>query len=323
MTEKMVKNLEKTGDHRTLCALNGWLGEGVGAYLCTIISVHGSSPRPVGSLFAVADDGREAGSVSGGCVEEALVLSLPGNEGDGPWLQQYGLSAEENARLGLPCGGHLALMVERIKPQSSHHDLLESLVLMLDEGESCALELHIESGQWLIGSASPGDKPALEDPIWRNVFGPMRQLLLVGAGELARCVSQVALMLGYRVLLCDPRQDKLDSWAQSGVEPLCCMPDEAVSEWGDNPFTAIATLSHDPRIDDMALMEALKSQAFYVGALGSKRTNANRRERLAQLDLSEQQIARLHGPMGLDIGSKTPAEIAVSLMAHITQVTNR
>jgi xanthine dehydrogenase accessory factor len=161
---------------------------------------------------------------------------------------------------------------------------------------------------------------AMTDGVLRHTLGPRFRLLLVGAGQLAQSLSLLASMLDYRVVVCDPRRQAIDAWRGPQVELVCAMPDDFLRAAAVDRYTAVITLTHDPRIDDMALMEALGLDAFYVGALGSPRTSAMRRERLRQLDLAEEQIARLHAPVGLPIGSKQPLEIAIAILAELIEL---
>jgi xanthine dehydrogenase accessory factor len=151
-------------------------------------------------------------------------------------------------------------------------------------------------------------------------LSPMYRLLILGAGDVAKFVAEMAIALEYDVMLCDPRPNYLDNWAVPGVETTAQLPDDVVRERFSNPYSGIIALAHDPRVDDMALMEALKTNAFYIGAMGSVKTSAARRERLPELGLSSDEIERLHAPIGFQINSKTPAEIAISVMAEITSV---
>jgi xanthine dehydrogenase accessory factor len=165
---------------------------------------------------------------------------------------------------------------------------------------------------WTVISRWSGTKP--------HTYGPQQHLFIIGAGMVSQYLASMALNLDYTITVCDPRQQMLDDFEVSGVNKVCDMPDDAIRAMASDSSSAIVALTHDPRIDDMGLMEALKTDAFYVGALGSARTSASRRERLKQLDLSEQELASLHAPVGLPIGSKTPPEIAVAILAEITAV---
>mgnify|MGYP000273405138 FL=1 len=291
-----------------------------GAWLVTIIAASGSSPRPVGSLLACADDGTRAGSVSGGCVEDDLLERLRGDEFTGRRVAQldYGVSAEENARLGLPCGGRLTLLLQRLDP--GDRPWLAALGAAIGERRCLCRSVDLASGDTRLADTDTPAVPQLDEGTFRQVFGPQQRLLLVGAGELAASLAELALAMDYDVLVTDPRQSALDQWTGPAVPLLQGMPDDIAREHAADRHSLVITLTHDPRIDDMALMEALDSDAWYVGALGSRRTTEARRERLLALGVSEQALSRLHAPVGLPIGSKTPLEIAVAIMAELVQL---
>mgnify|MGYP003683177817 CR=1 FL=1 len=311
-------------DHQVLSTLQSWVEKNVPAWLCTIVAAHGSSPRPAGSLMACNQSGQVIGSLSGGCVEDDLLQKLQSSGFNRyPVLVEYGLSAEENARLGLPCGGYLTVLVERISG-SDLNGLLHINKALSDRGciertvDLLGGEMHVKPVECF--------KPiVLGEQQFVQVYGPRYTLLLVGAGQIAGCLSQMASMMDYQVLVTDPRADKLDDFRSHVVDSsLDCecihgMPDDVVRDYAGDPFSIVITLTHDPRIDDMALMEALALDNFYVGALGSIRTTEKRIERLQQLQLNKEQIARLHAPVGLAIGSKTAPEIAVAILAELTQ----
>ncbi|MEM1112262.1 MAG: XdhC family protein [Pseudomonadota bacterium] len=295
-----------------------WLTER--PWLCTIVATIGSSPRPVGSLVVIADDGRQVGSVSGGCVEEDLVERLRTGQYPGltPELIEYGVSAEENERLGLPCGGRIQLLLQRLTAQD--RPWLDAALGALEERRCLQRQLALDSGSTATQIVDHFAPLAMADGQLRQCFGPRQRLLLVGAGQLAQSLAELGQALDFEVMVTDPREQFLSQWQGPAVRLLPGMPDDAVREYANDRHSVIITLTHDPRIDDMALMEALGSEAWYVGALGSQRTTSKRLERLRQLDLPEEQIARLHAPVGLDIGSKTPVEIAVSIMAELTSL---
>jgi len=296
-----------------------WLRHGDRVWLCTIVGTTGSSPRPPGSMLALNQHGEIAGSLSGGCVEDDLIEKLRGGEQlSAPVLREYGVTAEENERLGLPCGGRLHVLIEPLVSTDElmgHFEFISSVLL---QRKCCERIVNLHSGAAQVSATDRAQRLNVSDTEMRQSFGPRYQLLLVGAGQLARTLAQMAQMLDYRVLVCDPREDRIAQWDLPDVELLQGMPDDVVRERAADDHSIVITLTHDPRIDDMALMEALTQPLFYVGALGSLRTTQKRRERLLQLGLTPQQLERLHAPVGLDIGSKTPAEIAVSILAQLT-----
>jgi xanthine dehydrogenase accessory factor len=310
----------QTMDYEVLQHLNAWIEEGLGSWLCTIVETFGSSPRPVGSIVAITDHGRQIGSVSGGCVEEDLLEKLRNGvySGERPELIEYGVTAEENERLGLPCGGRIMLLLQRVDDADKFW--IEDVLTSLDERRCIRRELDLTRG---ITSTIPVEyfgTLEINKHHLHQCFGPRMRLLLVGAGQLASNLAELSLAMDYEVIVTDPRAQMLSQWEGPEVTLLAGMPDDVIREHASDPHSIIVTLTHDPRIDDMALMEALTTEACYVGALGSQRTTQKRLQRLRLLDLTEDQIGRLHAPVGLDIGSKTPIEIAVSIMAELTQL---
>ena len=310
----------QTLDHHVLKAASAWLDAGHQPWLCTIVATLGSSPRPVGSMLCALATGEQVGTVSGGCVEEDLLGKL--RDGllaqSAPEMLEYGVSAEDNERLGLPCGGRLRLLVQRL--DRGDREWIDKALAAI-AGRYC-VERHLDlaSGRSRITPVTQFTPLTFDDTRLVQSFGPSMRLLLVGAGQLAQSLAELALAMDYEVMVTDPRQTALDQWAGPAVPLLQGMPDDVVRERAADPHSVIITLTHDPRIDDMALMEALTTTAWYVGALGSVRTTEKRLERLRQLGLSDAELDRLHAPVGLTIGSKTPLEIAVAIMAELTQL---
>jgi xanthine dehydrogenase accessory factor len=307
-------------DLEVLKACAAWLDSGRRCQLVTVIKTWGSSPRPVGATLAVCEDGQVVGSVSGGCIEDDLIAKVRSNgiELSRPEVVSYGISADEAHRFGLPCGGTIELAIEPLSRDSRIPELLARLAA----GELVERSIDLASGAVDLRRADAGAVQRIEDGVLHTIHGPRWRLYIIGAGPLSRFLSQIAVGMDYRVVVCDPREEYRGSWNLEGVELVHAMPDDLVLEAKLDARSAVVALTHDPKLDDLALMEALKSDAFYVGAIGSRLNNAKRRERLKLFDLSEAQLARLHGPIGLYIGSKTPAEIAVSIMAEITAVKN-
>ena len=306
-------------DLRVLADALNWRRAGHTVTLVTVVQTWGSAPRPPGALLAVRGDGAVSGSVSGGCVEDDLIARIKsGEHARRPAMMAYGVSQDEAARFGLPCGGTLRLVqeplldiawVEEVLRRTAGHQLVSRT-------------LALASGQVTLADAARGAGLQFDGMRLTTVFGPRWRLLLIGAGQLSQAVAGIAQMLDFEVLVCDPRDDYASLLAK-GVTRVPGMPDDAVQAIVPDAHTAIVALTHDPKLDDMALLEALKSDAFYVGALGSARNQAVRKQRLADhFELSPEELARLHGPVGLRIGAKTPAEIAVSIMAQIVEVKN-
>jgi xanthine dehydrogenase accessory factor len=270
-----------------------------------------------------AGDGRQVGSVSGGCIEEDLLERLRAGEysGERPELIEFGVSAEENERLGLPCGGRLTLLLQRLG--DSDGDWLQQALAALERRQCVLRRLDLRTGQTVVTPVEQFDVLAIDARELRQCFGPRMRMLLVGAGQLAHKLAELGLAMDYEVIVTDPREQLLRQWEGPVVELVQGMPDDVIRERASDGHSVVITLTHDPRIDDMALMEALGTDAWYVGALGSQRTTDKRLARLRQLELTEAQINRLHAPVGLDIGSKTPIEIAVAIMAQLTQLRRR
>ena len=307
-------------DREILGTAIDWLGQGYRVALVTVVRTWGSSPRPIGSLMLMRDDGVHAGSVSGGCVEEDLVARYRDQQLAScyPTLVDYGIDRQEATRFGLPCGGRLELLVEELDNQSQIQALLDKI----QDRELILRQVCLNTGEVSLHPANASDDFEYTNDIVKKVFGPQWQMLLIGAGHLSQYVASMALMLDYHVIVCDPREEYEQGWTLSNSEPgiefVRMMPDDAVQAFATHPRSVVITLAHDPKLDDMALMDALSSKAFYVGAIGSRKNNEKRRERLKELGISPQQLQRLHAPVGLPIGSHTPPEIAISILAEIT-----
>lgn len=298
-----------------------WLGDEHNVYLVTVVQTWGSSPRPSGSMLAVRGDGTPVGSVSGGCIEEHLIQRIINGElaQNHPEIVLYGVTREEGDRFGLPCGGEIQLVVEKLVDRSEWQQLQNCLT----ERTLLCRTLDLNSGQSQLDDTQPVQLCSINNNHLVRLFGPRWQLIIVGAGDLSRAVATVALGLDYQVIISDPRPEFADNWNLDGTELSRQMPDDLIRQRAIDDHCAVIALTHDPRYDDMALMEALESKAFYVGSLGSSRTHAARLKRLAQLDLPVDAIARLRGPIGLPIGSHTPMEIAVSIAAELIAVRNQ
>jgi len=295
-----------------------WRADGRRVALGTIVKTWGSAPRPVGAMVAIRDDGQVAGSVSGGCVEDDLIEKIKDRSiaAEKPELVTYGVTNEEATRWGLPCGGTLQLVMEPISPHSRIPDLLariSSQQLVKRRLDMASGRASLEPGRWQ-------DVLEFDGRVLSTVHGPRWRLVLIGAGQLTRYLAEMARMLDYHVVVVDPREEYAATWDLAGAPLERGMPDDVVRELNLDGHSAVVALTHDPKLDDLALMEALKSAAFYVGAIGSKKNNDARRERLREFDVSDEEIARLRGPVGLYLGSKTPPEIAVAIVAEMTAV---
>lgn len=307
-------------DLEVLKTCNAWIKSGLACELVTVIKTWGSSPRPVGSMLAIGSNGQVVGSVSGGCIEDDLIdrVQREGMERSQPEIVTYGITAEEAHRFGLPCGGTIQLAIEPLSTSSNLDELLQGL----QRYELLTRRLNLKTGDVVLEAAEPWQQLQLTETHLLTVHGPRWRLLIIGAGQLSRFVASIAVGMDYQVTVCDPREEYRAGWQVEGVQLVHAMPDDLVIEMKLDSRSAVVALTHDPKLDDLALMEALRSDAFYVGAIGSRQNNAKRRERLKEFDISEAQLAKLRGPVGLYIGSKTPAEIAVSILAELTAVKN-
>lgn len=295
-----------------------WRDAGLGVGLATVVETWGSSPRPAGSLLAVNQESAFVGSVSGGCVEDDLIEKVRAKAlaKDAPQLVTYGVTNEEATRWGLPCGGTLQVVLEPVSEASGLAQLLDTI----SQQQLVKRRLEMDSGRVTVEPGRWSDALEFDGKALTTVHGPRWRLILIGAGQLTQYLAEMAKMLDYHVTVIDPREEYADGWDVPGVALDRGMPDDVLLKLNLDGHSAVVALTHDPKLDDMALLEALKSPAFYVGAIGSKKNNDARRKRLADFDLSEAEIARLRGPVGLYIGSKTPPEIAVAILAEMTAV---
>ena len=300
-----------------------WLTAGHNVLLYTVVNTWGSSPRPPGSIMVLRDDGVVAGSVSGGCIEDDLIYRLK-KDGlpDKPSIVSYGVNADEARRFGLPCGGTMRVVQEPLIGAVAAESLTQ-LLSLLEQGFPVTRRVSLETASVDQHIANDNDSLSCNDVEFISVFGPRYRLLIIGAGQIGELLSQIAISLDFAVTICDPRVEYHSEWAVANTKLVTTMPDDTVVEMKMDSRTAVVALTHDPKLDDLALMEALASPAFYIGALGSKVNNDKRRLRLLEFDLNAQQISRLSGPAGLDIGSHTPAEIAVSIAAELIAVKNQ
>lgn len=312
-------------DIRVLKSLLSWRAAGQEALWVTILQTWGSSPRPVGSMMAINADGQVVGSVSGGCIEDDLIAQraqylAQGRAQSSPQRLTYGITADQAHRFGLPCGGVIELLVEH----NPKREQLSQLLTAIDQGQTVIKSLCLQQGEISIEPASAEqDDLSIDEHSLRHPFGPQYKLLIIGAGQLSEYLATMALFNGFQVWVCDPRSQYHSDWQVPKATLVTGMPDDEVLAFQPNSRSAIVALTHDPKLDDMALLEALTSPAFYVGAIGSRRNQQKRRERLHEhFDIPPEALARLRGPVGLYIGSKTPAEIAVSIMADIIAVKN-
>ena len=300
-----------------------WMNRGHRVVLGTVVRTWGSSPRPPGSLMIIRDDGQVAGSLSGGCIEDDLIHRVKRGELGArlPQATTYGVTAEEAQRFGLPCGGSVQIVLEPLSAQS----LLRELLSSIESHRVVRRRLEMATGLVSMKPCEDGDALRFDGQVLETVHGPRLRLVIIGGGQLSRYLASMAVMLDYRVTVCDPRQEYHEGWLgeqgrMEGVTLSRSMPDDLVIAMNLDANSALVAVTHDPKLDDLALMEALKTPAFYVGALGSRRNNDGRRQRLLDFDVSQTEVEKLRGPVGLNLGAKTPPEIAMSIVAEMTAV---
>ena len=317
MSDSSVAYSVAGGRETVLDKMARWLAAGQRVWLCTIVETWGSSPRPVGSWLAIAESGHWSGSVSGGCLEEDLLRRTAE---DGPAhsvFVDYGITDDDRDHFQLPCGGRIRLLVEPFEGESGLEHI-EALAAALRDREPVVRHVPINGAASLEHSVSrAGSKVHFDGEQLLHSLQPECRLLLIGAGEVARYVFEFATAADFAVTLCEPREAFAAGWSFEQIPLDRRLPDDLISTQFGDAWSGILALAHDPRIDDMGLLAALHSSAFYIGAMGSKRTSEARRERLASLGLEKEALERLRAPIGVDIPSKTPAEIAVSIVADL------
>jgi len=324
-----------------IATLIDWLDEGHEAALATVISTWGSSPCPAGSHLAICDDGAIVGSVSAGCVESAVVHeAMQAIDGAPPKVCEYGVTSEMAWEVGLACGGEIRVLVQSIDDGAAlrreardrvKDGLSSGLVTRIADGASALVGEGVKSGPLevsedltvvVLEAACQNRNLGFvigEDTYFIEAITPPSRLIIVGAVHIAQALVPLANIAGFQVVVIDPREAFATPERFPGVEIRTDWPDQVLGDLAVNDRTAIVVLSHDPKIDDPVLQAALTSPAFYVGALGSRKTQDKRNIRLQDRGLGTDDLARLHGPIGLDIGSQAPAEVAVAILAEIIQ----
>jgi xanthine dehydrogenase accessory factor len=296
-----------------------WMKSGQRVVMGTVVRTWGSAPRPPGSLMIIREDGQVVGSVSGGCVEDDLIRRVYARDLplQHPEVTTYGASLEESRRFNLPCGGSLQIVLEPLSDRSHLNELLARI-----ETQHCVeRSLDLTTGEVALRPSQAGETVVFDGRVLRTMHGPTHRLLIVGAGQLARYLAAMAVMLDYLVTICEPREEYHKAWDPiEGVLLSDEMPDDLANAMQLDANCAVVAVTHDPALDDLALMQALKSPAFYVGALGSRHNNDRRRQRLRDFDLPATAVDRLRGPVGLNLGGLTPSEIALSILAEMTAI---
>ena len=295
-----------------------WLQSGQAVAIATVVQTWGSAPRPIGSWLAIRADGQVAGSVSGGCVEDDLIRRVQTEilTRETPEMVVYGVTQQEAARFGLPCGGTLRLLVEP-KPELV---VLEQLLENISAHQITRRSVNLATGKSILSAGNRHDEFVCTDQEMQTTYGPRWRMVIIGAGQLSLYTADFALASDFEVIVIDPREEYAEGLNRSDIIFKKGMPDDVLLEIGVDSHTAVVALTHDPKLDDMALIEALKSSAFYVGALGSRKNTQKRKERLLEFEVNQEQVEKLHGPVGLYIGALTPPEIAVSILAEVIAV---
>jgi len=305
-------------DLSVLNAAVDWLKAGHSVAIATVVQTWGSAPRPIGSWVAIRDDGQVTGSVSGGCVEDDLIRRVQTEilTKELPEMVVYGVSQQEAARFGLPCGGTLRLLVEP-KPELV---ILEAILASISSHQITSRTVDLSTGKSTLEAGNRNEAFICDERLMKTTYGPRWRMVIIGAGQLSLYTADFALASDFEVIVIDPREEYAEGINREHIQFIKGMPDDVLLEIGVDSHTAVVALTHDPKLDDMALMEALKSPAFYVGALGSRINTQKRKVRLLEFDVSQEQVEQLHGPVGLFIGALTPPEIAVSILAEVIAV---
>ncbi|WP_076542115.1 XdhC family protein [Shewanella sp. UCD-KL21] len=309
-------------DLNVLSGVRDWMARDESFWLCTIIGTYGSAPRPCGSLFAWNGKQR-LGSISGGCLEDAFIKQLDNATTAQHYPYEFCYSKElvqDGIQVELPCGGVIRLLVEKINPE--HADHIEQVYQRAASHQAFARQVDLVTAKaQVIEHQLPSTAVVMTENRVTIAYDQVWTILILGISQVSEWVAKLGLMAGCDVKVCDMRKSLADSWtfdaAAGGVDISWCSPDIFVDQHADKN-SAVLALAHDPRIDDIGLMAAVESDAYYIGAMGSMKTTSKRFERLARIgELTDAQLASIHAPIGLKIGSKTPFEIAVSVIAGL------
>jgi xanthine dehydrogenase accessory factor len=320
--------------HEPISVARAWLAEFERIAMATVVATWGSAPVPVGSQLVVGQDERFEGSVSGGCVEADVLVEAAGVIASGsPKMLAFGVSDETAWRAGLPCGGTIEIFVEPLEA-ARDAGYLDAVMFARDERRPLVVATRLEDGTRRIYRRAVEAPPEVADAmrsgvsrmagegetrVFLHAHAPAVHVIIIGATHVGQVLADLARRVGYKVSVVDPRSAFATEERFSEVERHAAWPETSFAALGLDPFTAVVALTHVAHIDDEALALALRSDCFYIGALGSRRTHARRVERLATAGLDEAAIARIHAPVGLAIGAQGPAEIAVSILADIVK----
>lgn len=302
-----------------------WSVGGERVWFCTVLTTYGSAPRAPGSLLAVNASGEWIGSLSGGCVEDDFLERVAaGGFPDPSVIVRYGEGDDPNSNIRLPCGGILDVLVENLAPDCDVQAHLRELESALLGQRRLLREVELGSGaRSLRDDSSHGPRVERDGERVRLRVGAAQRLLLAGYSSVAHACAEFGKGLGFEVILCDPREEALRGVVLEGIEIRRELPSLFIADGGCHADTAVVALTHDPKIDDLAMLEAVRTEAFYIGVMGSRATSEKRFERLRRIGgLGAAELARIHAPIGLNLGSKTPAEIALAVLADILRIRN-
>jgi xanthine dehydrogenase accessory factor len=302
-----------------------WSCNGQRVWLCTVLATYGSAPRAPGSMLAVSDSGQWVGSLSGGCVEDDFLERVALGEFPEPVaIVRYGDGSDRRSNIRLPCGGVLEVLVENLSADCEVQAHLRALESALQGQRRLLREVSLPQGdRRLSDDTAQGPRVVREASRVYLRIGAAQRLLLAGYSSVAHYCAEFGKGMGFEVILCDPREEVLDGVVLNGIEVRRELPSEYIANGGCHADTAVVALTHDPKIDDLAMLEAVRTEAFYIGVMGSRATSEKRRERLHRIGgLGADELARIHAPIGLNLGSKTPAEIALAVLADILRQRN-
>lgn len=300
-----------------------WLEAGQNVVLASVIRTWGSAPRPVGAHLVIRDDGHFAGSVSGGCIETDVIASaMDLMAAGGHERLEYGVSNARAWEVGLACGGRIEILIQSFTPHRFDPAVARAVLQSVDAGHDVTVVTDLATGRSTL-ARGPRDAPSDASAVhFVNRYEPALRLAIVGAVHITQALAPMAVLAGLEVLVIDPRSGFASDRRLDAVAMTSDWPDEALERWRPNARSAVVTLTHDPKLDDPALEAALKSPAFYIAALGSRKTHAARLERLGARGFTPAQLARIHGPAGLAIRARAPGEIAVAILAELVSIHN-
>jgi len=328
------KDRNSKRSHDVLSSARDWLPRDGKVAIATVVDTWGSAPVPVGGQMAIATDGQFEGSVSGGCIEGEVITEAEDILGTGKVKTlAFGVADETAWSVGLPCGGQVRVFVERLEKDKGGLALLDKAVEATKDRKGLVLRTRLEDGSRQVyqrgDSGLPDDiaqrfwtgksdlKEGPDGAVFTQALVPPARILAIGATHITQLLSQIAKVAGYEVIVIDPRTAFATEDRFPGTKVMAEWPQDAIPKLGLDPYTALAVLAHVSHIDDEALKVALKQDCLYVGALGSSRNHAKRRERLLAAGITEAELAKIKSPIGIEIGAQTPAEIALSVMAEI------